>query len=289
MAITKWVSTIALFFALLAPPCGGVQAAEAPIKLGFMPYLNAELLLEKYTPLAQYLTDKIGRTVQVTVAKDYAEHIRLTGEDQLDISFLGGSPYVVIGDKYGLKPLLARYEFSGTPSFRSVIFVAKGSSYQKLSELTGKKMAFGNVNSTLSTQVPLYMLMQDGVGLGELGSYTHLRNHSNVVLGVEFGDFDAGAVAEEVFRENADKAIRPLAFSPDVSTHVFVARTTMEASLRNKIAEALISLKNDPNGQSVLQAIGGNLTGFVSVTDKDYDLHREILGQVLPALDAKAR
>jgi len=275
----------AVLIALSAQAHAASLTDDRPLTLGFMPYLNAELLIKKYTPLANYLTEIIGRKVQVTVAKNYTEHIRLAGQDQIDIAFLGGSTYVTIGDTYGKKPLLARYEFEGAPTFRSVIFVAKDSPYKSLTDLIGKRMAFGNANSTLSSQVPLYMLMQAGVDLNKLGAYQHLRNHSNVVLGVQFGDFDAGAVAEEVFRENADKNIRALAYSPNLSTHVFATRSTMNPDLQQKIATVLVGLKHDPQGPAVLKNIGDTLTGFVPVSDRDYDLHREILAQVLPILN----
>ena len=258
---------------------------QKPLSLGFMPYLNAELLVEKYTPLASYLSDKLGREVKIQVAKNYADHITATGEDQLDISFLGGSPYVVIADQYGLKPLLTRYEFDGKPTFRAVIFVYKDSPLKDLSQLKGKTMAFGSPKSTLSTQVPLYMLMQSGVGLDQLADFKHLRNHSNVVLGVEIGDFDAGAVAEEVFNEHKSHPIRVLAHSPDLSTHVFVARSDMDEALKSRIAQALQDLKTAPSGREILGAIGPTLTGFVPAQDSDYDLHRTILKDVLPVLE----
>ncbi|WP_158089519.1 phosphate/phosphite/phosphonate ABC transporter substrate-binding protein [Magnetofaba australis] len=279
---------LTLLCALLLALTPAARAADdKPLTLGFMPYLNAKELLAKYAPLADYLGKAIGRPVQVVVAKDYAEHIRNTGEDKLDISFLGGSPYVVIGDQYGRKPLLARYEFNRQPTFRAVIFTAKNSAIHKLSEMRGRAMAFGSAKSTLSTQVPLYMLMQAGVGLKDLGSYEHLRNHENVILGVELGDFDAGAVAEEVYREHgANRDVRILAESQSLSTHVFVTRANMPASLRERIAKALLNASTTPVGQEALRAIGGTLTGFAPVADSDYDLHRTILSDVLPALRA---
>lgn len=283
LRVFLWLGLTVVAAAGLAP--ARASATEpVPLTLGFMPYLNAEHLIEKYTPLADYLSEELSRPVRITVAQSYNEHIRLTGEDQLDISFLGGSPYVVIGDRYGLKPLLVRYVFSGEPTFRSVILVDANSGYQSLADLAGKRMAFGNLNSTLSTQVPLYMLMQAGVRLTDLASYEHLRNHENVILGVRFGDFDAGAVAEEVFMENNDGTIRALATSPDLSTHVFVTRTTLDPALRDAIATALLDLSDDPRGPAILGAISPTLTGFAPVSDEDYDLHREILRDVLPVL-----
>jgi len=281
----RWIGALA---ALLMMLCTQVQAADEDtgnaLTLGFMPYLSARTLIEKYSPLADYLSDVLGRPVRVTVARDYADHMRATGEDELDIAFLSGSPYVVIGDTYGRKPLLARFAFDGQPAFRSVIVVAADSPIRHLADLVGKRMAFGSINSTLSTHVPMFMLMRAGVRLEDLTGHKFLRNHENVILGVRFGDFDGGAVAEEVFDEYADWDIRALAYSPPVSTHVFVTRATMDADLRAAINAALVGLADDPRGPAVLGAISEHLTGFVPADDADYDLHREILDVVLPVL-----
>ncbi|MEG3640016.1 phosphate/phosphite/phosphonate ABC transporter substrate-binding protein [Magnetococcus sp. PR-3] len=254
------------------------------LTLGFMPYLSAKNLLEKYTPLARYLGEQLGQPVRLEIARNYQEHIERTGRDELDIAFLGGSPYVTIGDTYGKKPLLARYAFEGSPYFRAVIFTANNSDISSLKQLKGKKVAFGNINSTLSTQVPLYMMMQRGVGLAQLGLHKHLRNHENVLHGVQFGVFDAGAVAEEVFREHMHLDIRLLAHSPMLSTHVFVARSTMSKGLQQRIRDALQTLHTTEKGGEVLKSINRKLSAFVPVKDTDYDLHRKILDQVLPAL-----
>lgn len=260
-------------------------AQERPLVIGFMPYLNVEDLIRKYSPLAGHLSRELGREVEIRVARNYAEHIRLVGEDRIDIAFLGGSPYVVIGEEYGNKPLLVRYEFEGKPTFTSVIFVRTNDQAQRLADLRGRKMAFGNANSTLSSQVPLYMLMEAGVMPEDLARYAHLRNHENVLLGVEFGDFDAGAVAEEVFREKRGDRLRVLARSPEISTHVFVTRADMPERQRASIRRALLDLRRgDGEGERVLGAISDKLTGFVAVEDGDYDLLRTILDRVLPVL-----
>lgn len=268
----------------LACGVGRGAAAEEPLTLGFMPYLNAAHLIERYRPLADYLSSRLDRPVEVVVAKDYAEHIRQTGQDRLDISFLGGSPYVAIAEQFGPKPILARYEFDGKGTFRSVIFVRKDSQIASLSQLAGKRFAFGNANSTLSTQVPVWMLMEAGVELDSLAAYKHLRNHENVALGVRFGDFDAGAVAEEVFGEIQGADLEPLAYSPELATHVFVTRSGLPEALRDRIRTALFDLKRAPGGDEVLHAIADNMTGFVPVEDKDYDLLRSMLKKVLPVL-----
>lgn len=247
------------------------------LTLGFMPYLTASQLTNKYTPLADYLSEKLEIPVTLKIAKNYDEHILDVGEDKIDIAFLGGSPYIKIVEKYGKKPLLVRYEILGKPTFHSVIVVSKSSKLNDLKELIGKKVAFGDASSTLSAQVPRYMLAQAGVPLDKLAGHEFLNNHENVVYGVILGDYAAGALAEEVFIEYQKKGIKVLATSPPISTHVFVANSHLPGALVDKIRQVLLDLKQDPQGQEVLAKMGKEMTGFVPVKDEDYDTLREIL------------
>ena len=282
--MSRLIQVLLYLFIFSTQSFSAQDKASSKLTLGFMPYLSSDILLNKYTPLATYLSQELNIKVEIIIAKDYATHIEYTGNNKLDISFLGGSPYVVIDEKYGQKPLLARYEFSNKPTFHSVIFVNKNSKLKTLSELKGKKVAFGNKNSTLSTQVPLYMLMNDDVYLKDLATHKHLRNHENVIYGVIYGEFDAGAVAQEVFREKESEGIKILKVSPEVSTHVFVTRSNMDKELQIKIKKALLKLKTMPNGNKVLKSISKNLTGFVDAIDEDYDYHRDMLKSVLQQL-----
>jgi len=255
------------------------------LTLGFMPYLASQQLLKKYQPLADYLSNELGIDVVISVAKDYQTHLDLTGNDALDISFLGGSPYVYVTDKYGPKPLLARYEFDGVPHFRSVIYTSNNNTgINKLSDLKGKKIVFGSKQSTLSTQVPYFMLMNEGL-IGSATKIDFLNNQENVLIGVLLGEYDAGAAAEEVYRENESKGLKVLAYSPYLSTHVFVTSSKMDKHLQGKIRKALLKLKEAPGGEAVLKSIGETLTGFVDVSDSDYNLLRGILKKVLPELE----
>lgn len=251
------------------------------ITLGFMPYLSSKVLYEKYTPLAQYLSQKLNKDVEIVIARNYAQHLKNTGEDKIDISFLGGSPYVVVCDEYGKKPLLVRYEFNNKPTFNAVIFTAKDSKIKSLKDLKGKSIAFGSSKSTLSTQVPLFMLMENSINLEDLSSFKHLRNHENVIYGVKYGDFDAGAAAGEIFTEKKHEGVKALEFSKELSTHVFVTRTNMDKKLHEDIKKALLELDD----KKILQSISSNLTKFVKVKDSDYDYHRVILNKVLPVLE----
>ncbi len=257
-----------------------LMLAQGTLKIGFMPYLSSTALLSKYQPLAEYLSKIVGKEFEVVVAKDYKNHIESCGEEKIDICFLGGSPYIIINKNYTKKPILAGFEFNNRATFRSVIFVKKNSPIKDLKSLEGKRVAFGSVNSTLSTHIPLYMLMELGLSLDVLKQYKHLRNHENVYYGVLYGDFDAGAVAEEIFNELQSENISVLQYSKEVATHLFVARSNMDQKLFQEIQHALISLDDT----EILGAINPNLTGFVKAQESDYSYHKQMIDAVSPLL-----
>jgi phosphonate transport system substrate-binding protein len=271
--------------AVVAEPAENIEKVETAktavlpqtLSLSFMPYMVASELMKMYTPLANYLTQQIGIPVQIHITKNYVEHNRLLGEDQVDIAFMGGIPYVTVTKEYGKKPLLARYEMNGKPTFHSVIFVPQGSPLTKLDDLIGQRFAFGDPNSTLSTVVPRYMLHQAGVTLNKLAAYDFLKNHQNVIFGVLLGDYAAGAVAEEIFKEYEKLDIRVLELSPALSTHLFITRKDLPQKLITQLQTALYHVDEHPNGKAILSAIGKTMTGFVPVADEDYDLLRSIL------------
>jgi len=275
-----WIVLSLLIFPLYAQ-----DKPPESLTLGLMPYLTASQLTQKYTPLADYLSKKLSIPVSLELSKSYDEYSQKVGENKIDIAFLGGSPYIKLVEKYGKRPLLARYEIHGKPTFHSIIFVAQTSELKNLKDLIGKQFAFGDANSTLSAQVPRYMLAEAGVSLDKLAGHEFLKNQDNVIYGVTLGDYAAGALAEEIFVEHQKKGIRALATSPPVSTHIFVANSLLPSALVEKIRQTLLDLKQDPQGKEVLEKIGKEVTDFVPVVDEDYDSLRNILKSI--ATDSK--
>jgi phosphonate transport system substrate-binding protein len=153
-----------------------------PITIGVHPFLPATTLIERFSPLAHYLSDRLQRPVRISVSSDYEEHIRATGEGQFDIAFLGPAPYVKVVEQYGPQRLLARMELNDSPSYRGAIVTRAGSPIRSLEQLKGCRFAFGDSNSTMSYLVPEWMLKSAGVQLTDLKQHSHLSNHNDTAL-----------------------------------------------------------------------------------------------------------
>jgi len=279
MCIPGWQRAAAFFFLLALSPntfSGNAQAKE-PLTLAVHPYLPVKEIITHFTPLADYLGKEIGRPVSVRVGRDYDEHIVHVGKDRADIAFMGPSSYLMVVAKYGKKPLLARLETDGNPLFRGYFIVRQDSPLKSLADLKGKRMAFGDRDSTMSHLVPQYMLEKAGVPLDKLAEYKFLGSHNNVVLAVLSGDFDAGAVKDEVFDKYAKQGLRALVDTPYYSDHVFVTRSTLAPGMIQALRSAMLRLKDTPGGREILEAIKPHTTALVPAADTDYDNLRQVL------------
>lgn len=251
--------------------------AQADLTLGVHPFKPPSKLVESFRPLADYLSEKMGEPVAIRIARDYQAHVEAVGRDEIDIAYVGPVPYVKLRAAYGERPLLARQQIGASPTYHSKIFVRKDSAIGALADLKGKRFAFGEPHSTMSYFVPRYMLWQAGIDVGQFAGHKFVGDHVNVALGVLAGDFDAGAVKEDVFYQYEGRGLRAIATSDPLSDHLFVAGRKLPDATVRRLRDALLQLDRDPRGAAILQAMTPGVRSLVPVQDRDYDSLRRVL------------
>ncbi len=272
---TELIKNFAMLVFFLLCSVVKIHGQEA-LTLGVHPYLPATELVQRFTPLVDYLSQQTKQAVRLRISKNYQEHIDETGKDRLDIVFLGPASYVRMVSVYGKKPILARLEIEGKPFFRGAIVIREDSPLRSLADLRGRRFAFGDPLSTMSHLVPRYTLWKAGVDTQDLASFEYLDSHHNVALGVLVGDFDAGAVKEEVVAGYEGRGLRVLATTPLISEHLFVTRSTLPDTTVQSLREVLYKLDTDPQGREIIHAIKTTATGMVAASDADYNDLRNI-------------
>jgi len=276
MLLNKHVMILCIGLAMLSTPL----SARADLSLGVHPFKPAPKLVESFTPLANYLSEKLGEPVTLRITRDYQDHIDAFGRNEVDIAYFGPSLYIKMRETYGARPLLARQAINGSPVFHGRIFVRKDSAIQSLGDLAGKKFAFGEPHSTMSHLVPRYMLWQSGITVEKFSSYKFVGDHVNVALGVLAGEFDAGAVKEDVYLQYETRGLRSIATSMPLSDHVFVASNKLPAEKVRRIQELLQQLHKEPRGGLILESLTHGVTVLLPAQDSDYDSLRTVLGKM---------
>ena len=118
----KFIILCQLLFLLFT---GTAYAAE-PLTLWIHPYLPATELIKKFTPLANYLSEKCGLIILVKVSESYKAHIERVGEERMDLAYMGPASFVITFDVYGAKNVLSRLEVNGNPFYQGMIIIRRG-------------------------------------------------------------------------------------------------------------------------------------------------------------------
>ncbi|MDA8098901.1 MAG: phosphate/phosphite/phosphonate ABC transporter substrate-binding protein [Nitrospiraceae bacterium] len=280
--IDRWIRFVTSSFILLALALPGKASAQQqePLKLCVHPYLAASELVKRFTPLGEYLSRKIGKSVAVEVGNTYETHIHRIGNGIVDIAFMGPASYVQLTERYGKRPILAAFQTKEGKFFHGRIMARKDSSITSLSQLKGKRFVFGDPNSTMSHVVPRYLLLKSGIRLKDLAEVKFLANHDNIAMGILAGTFDAGAVKEEVFLQYESRGLRSLATTPPIPDHLFVVRAGFPADTTRALQDAMLHLADTAEGRSILTGIRNDVTALVPAEDAEYDSLRTIMREL---------
>ena len=270
---------LAVIFVLLLFSLAPSSAAERII-FGVDPYKPAIELEFMLAPLTGYLSSLVGKPVLLSISKNFDEHIRRIGEDQIDIAFMGPATYVEMVDRYGKKPLLARFETNRVPTYYGVIAVGANSDIKLLKDLKGKRFAFSDRRSTSGHLIPRHMFMEAGISLDDFAEHAFTGNHDNVALGILVGDFDAGAIKEEVFAMYEHRGLRILALTPPISEYLFIANSNLPPDTVDTLRRGLLQLREMSAGRPIMKAMNPSATALVPVDDSDYDNLRGILREL---------
>lgn len=244
-------------------------SAREKLVMGVHPFKPAVELHKTFKPIADAMAAKLGRPVELQIGKSYEDTAERLGKGQFDFCYLGPNIYAKYGPKLGLRPI-AQIVNAGSPTFKGVIVAKKGGAIRSLKDLKGRRFAFGDRDSTLTHVVPVYLLVEAGVRVAELGKFAFIGTHDNLALNVVAGTFDAAGLMPDIAAKYPD--LQVIATSPALPEHVFAASPSMDAATVAALQEALLAL--DP---ALRKGIKGSLTGMQRVNDKDFEILRRIL------------
>lgn len=254
-------------------------------RMAILPYLPAKVLEDRFGPVLAWLGARMGVSIDLVVAPDYETMIRMVGENQVELAYIGPAPYVRLTERYGAKPLLSRLETNGSPSFHGVIVARSDSKVESLSDLRGRRFAFGDNQSTMSHLLPHAMLLNAGLALGDLAGAEFLGSHNNVALAVLSGDFDAGAVKDEVYLAYRERGLKQVAVTPPVSEQVFLATNRVHGTKIAELRDIFNAAWDDEQGRAAFAGITANVTNVVPASDGAFDELRGMLRKLDEAGD----
>lgn len=263
-------------------PSGEVQAtAVTPWRFGVVGFYNPRLMVLRYQPLVDYLSESTGHPWQLEVSTGYQQTVDALCRGDLQLAYLGPYTYVRARSQCQAEPV-ARLQTGGADTFRSVIMVRSDSTLTTLAELRGGRFGFGATLSTSSHLVPLAMLRDAGLSDGDFTCFLY-GHHERAARAVLLGEVDACGVRDVVGDRFAERGLRILAWSDPIPNFPLVMPPASNPEFRHMIEKALIEdPRRDPAALSFIASLDPELAdGFAGCRDAEYDGLRKLATRIL--------
>jgi len=173
------------------PPAPAVGSPEHPIKVLFVPSVDANIIVTGGEVMAAALNEATGLTFEVTVPTSYAATIEEMCASPTDtMAFIPGLGYALASQLCGVDVAFKAVRF-GYPVYWAEYIVARDSEFQTLADLEGATWGYGDQNSTSGYMVPTVELAAAGITPGE---QVQTGGHNQTVTAVYNGEVDFGTV-----------------------------------------------------------------------------------------------
>ena len=140
-----------------------IGSPEHPIKVLFVPSVDAQVIVSGGEVMAQALNETTGLTFEVVVPTSYAATIEEMCASPSDtMGFIPGLGYALASQLCGVDVAFKAVRF-GASVYWAQILVPRDSDIQSIEDLDGLTWGFGDTGSTSGYMVPLIMFQEAGI------------------------------------------------------------------------------------------------------------------------------
>jgi phosphonate transport system substrate-binding protein len=205
-----------------------------------------------FAPLFAAITQQTGLHFELRVGQSYGAVVEAMCSGVAEIAWFGPVSFLQAAGR-GCAELLAVDVLGGESVYYSGIFVRADFRSENLTDLRGRAMAFGDVNSTSSFAYPVAMLLRAGLDPArDLGRVRITGSHANSLAALRDGLVDAAAAAFDSY-ERAVRAgaldgsrFRVLARSEAIPNPPLALHPALPAAIKDRLRAALDGVHRAP-------------------------------------------
>ncbi len=258
------------------------QPVAAPFVLALVPEYDVFALRRNYRALAEYLSPRIGRKIEIATLNHYEAVLGEFAEKRIDAAVLGSLVATIAMDRNGARPLV-RPVSRGASTYHGVLFAREDSPIRQVEQLGGGRIAM--VKTTYAAALfPLAEMRRASCQPRQLDDPRLLwvGTHDDVIEAVMTGAADIGAVKnlrlEAFLRGHGDSRLRILAKSPDVPNGVVLVSPAVSSDLVETLRVAMLGMAGDPQARATLSGLG--IEGYIATTADEFSAVYDMIDAV---------
>ncbi|MDY0151425.1 MAG: phosphate/phosphite/phosphonate ABC transporter substrate-binding protein [Candidatus Cloacimonas sp.] len=261
---------------------------QNPIKMFFVPSLEAGKVVQSGEAIGAFLHKETGYYFKVAVPTSYAAVIEALGTYQADIAWLPTYAYVLAQQKYDAQVKLMTVR-NGLTKYRGQFVCRSNSGIKTLADIHGKIVAYTDAASTSGYIYPSAVLKQKGIVPKD---HIFAGGHPQAILAVYSGRADVACsywsppdakgtpmdAREKLYETHPDvfDKISIIDFTDWIPNDTVTFRKNLPKDLETKVVDALYNYGQKKEGQATLKTLY-DIDGLEHATDADYDVVRNTL------------
>lgn len=171
----------------------------------YTPVEDPAVYAEIFSPFTKYLSECIDRKVVFYQVQSNAAEIEAMRSNRLHVGGFSTGPTNFAVNLAGAVPFAVKGDANGFQGYNLILIVKKDSPYKTLADLKGKKVAHTSPSSNSGNMAPIALFPKEGLVPGKDYKFLYSGKHDQSVMGVNSGDYDAAAVASDVFHRMAER------------------------------------------------------------------------------------
>ena len=280
--------------ALMAGSAMSVCADGDTLNVQFVPTNNDGSMEATTGPFADYLSEKLGMDVEVTLATDYSTSVEAMASGKVDLGIMPPAAYVQARNLDAAEALLSSQlvaydedteqplEDTYTSTFKGEVLVKADSDMESLEDLKGKKIATLSPNSASGYIYPVAEMKDLGIDPLTDCTLTTVNDIPSEITAVLNGQQDACFVfqgARYVFASKFSdydlfKDLKVLYLTEgDIPNDAIAVQPSMDDELKDKIKEVFLNMADDEEGKDAMSLWGH--TGYGEADEAAYDTIEE--------------
>ena len=228
---------------------GAVIAQQDALRVGIIPYLTPNVLMNLFQPLRQHLEKDLGRPVELYTASDVRSFARRTLKPDFDIVITAAHQARLAQLDGGYRPLT---RFTGP--LHAAVIIARNSPLNILNDLRGRRIAITD-RSILVNIVMTKILAELKPGDKDF-EFVTVNSQNTAILSVAHGESEAAIIAHFALDQSPDdqrQAVRVIYRSEVLPNVTLLASPKLDQPLREKIRASLLGLSGSPEGAAFLE------------------------------------
>ena len=249
--------------------------AQQEILIGLVPEQNIFKQMDRYRPLAAYLSEKVGVKIRLTILSRYGDVVERFALRGMDGAFLNSLAAAMAITKLGVEPVVRRVNLDGTSTIRGYMFVRTDSNINSVKDMKGKRIAFVDRATASGYLFAIAFLQENGISDIDkyFAEYFFTGSHDSAIYSVLDNRADIGCASSTIFNALVSKdptikrELRIIAQSEEFPEIVLCLRKNIPQEIKNHITDVLLNMNQDPAGKEILKKFGA--LKFIKATVKD--------------------